>query len=387
MKFKFSNLIKGEKELWVAYLFLTLISIVEVYSAASTLSYKSGDYTAPLIEHLGHILLGAGCLWFTTLMPTKYLKLVPGTLLPISWILLIVVLIFTHSVNGASRMLLVTEMAKISTVVAVARILSSTQLEHNTHPKAMKWILIVTAITCVLIVLENLSSAALVAITVFLMMIAGRVPFTQIFKLLAVCILALGTAVLVCWKMPDSVMETLDEFPLTHRVSTWVARVKGFLEEKDEGTYDIYGKDSQRIYADLAIQEGGVLGKGPGNSRYRDFLPQAYSDFIYAIIIEETGILGGGFVFLMFVVIFIRSIRIALRAPTMFGTFLVTGLSVLLLIQALVNMAVAVGAMPITGQPLPFVSRGGWSIVSSCTCLGIIIGVSRNRMPQMDTKQ
>lgn len=375
---RFSKLIKGDKVLWIVFFLLSLISMIEVFSAASTLSYRTGDYSAPLFKHVGFLFLGAIVLWFTHRLPTKYLRLMPACIMPFSWLFLILAPFIADTVNGASRLLWATELAKISTIVSVAVILSKMQEEHIANKKAMKYILIVMGITFLLIFPNNLSSAGLIFLTVLGMMVFGRVSWIQLAKFLGVLGVIGALGIGSCLVIPESSLKELDNNVFTRRVTTWVWRVRDFFDQGEkEQDIDVYGKKAQRIYADLAMQEGGLLGKGPGNSTYRDFLPQAYSDFIYSIILEETGIIGGMIVIFLYVVILLRSSRIALNSKSPFSTFLVLGLALLLVLQALVNIAVAVGAMPITGQPLPFISRGGWPILSCSFMLGIIIGVSR----------
>lgn len=387
MEKKALNLFKGDKVLWNVYFILSVISMIEVYSASSTLSYRSGDFSAPLIRHVAFLVLGAIVMWVAHLVPTKYVKLMPACVMPFSWLFLMLAPFIADTVNGASRLLWATELAKISTIAAVAVILSKLQGERVTHQKALKYILIVMGITFTLIFPGNLSSAVLVFLSVLAMMVFGRISWVQLTKFMAVLGIVGTMGVVGCLSLPEDEIKELDNNVLTRRVTTWILRVRDwFGDGSEDQVIDLYGKQAQRIYADLAMQEGGVYGKGPGNSTYRDLLPQAYSDFIYSIILEETGILGGLFVIFLYGVIWYRSSRIALRSSSSFVTFLVLGLVVLLELQALMNIAVAVGAMPITGQPLPFVSRGGWSILSSCLMLGIIIAASRENKRMMKNK-
>lgn len=180
-------------------------------------------------------------------------------------------------------------------------------------------------------------------------------------------------------------MKWMSEQPVIHRVPTMMSRVNNFGSD-EEKEWDVYGKDAQRIYANAAIQHGGFTGVGVGNSIFREYLPQAYSDFIYAIIIEESGMIGASLVVLLYVIMLVRSFRISQKSPYLFTSVMVMGLSMMLFIQALINMFVAVGIMPVTGQPLPLLSRGGWSILSSCVILGIIISASRERIKEKNTK-
>lgn len=387
INFKLSNLFKGDLVLWLVFLLLSIISIVEVYSAASTLSYKSGDFMAPLYRHVGFILAGGVLMWLVHLIHVNYLKLMPISVLPVVWVILLLALVFADKVNGAGRWLWATELAKIATIVTNARILQFTQGEKVAHPKAMGYVLFITGITALLIFPENLSSAVIVVLANICMMIIGRVSWVQLSKLFATGAICLSVFVGACFMIPKDTLKDMETMPVVHRFSTWALRIQDFSsDEDDESTFDVHGKMAQRIYADLAMQEGGVFGKGPGNSTYRDYLPQAYSDFIFSIILEEMGYVGGLVVLFLFTVLFIKSGRIARKSPSLFSSFVVAGLSIMLCMQALINVAVAVGAMPITGQPLPFVSRGGWSILSSCLMLGIIIAASRENKRMMKNK-
>lgn len=372
------NLFRGDSVLWVLYLAFVLISILEVFSAASSLSYKSGDYMSPVYGHIAHFIGGTLVLWAAHTIPSRWYKLAV-VLLPVSWLLLVMVMVLTSLVNGASRWLFATELAKICTVISAALILSRTQEEKHSHPVAFKYIVWITVLTTILIAPENLSTALILVLTIIIMMFVGRVPFRLVVSLIAALMIAGATFVMVSKITPPSVLNWMNDKPLVHRVATWMSRVNEFGKDSDEKVWDIYGKDAQRIYANMAIREGGLVGKGPGNSLYREYLPQAYSDFIYAIIIEETGLLGGTFVVFLYVVTLIRSFRIANKSPYLFTSLMVMGLITMLFIQALVNMFVAVGIIPVTGQPLPLISRGGWSIMSSCLIFGIIIGAKRDR--------
>lgn len=370
---------KGDRVLWIVYLVFALISILEVFSAASTLSYKSGDYMSPIWGHIGHFALGTVVMWAVHLIPSRNFKLAT-VILPVSWLMLIAVLLVSEYVNGAIRWLFATELCKVCTIISVALILSRLQLEHGAHRLTFRFVLGILAVSVGLIFSENLSSALILVMTVIVMMFVGRIPWRQMFLLVSLICAAGAGFVAVAKVAPPSVIEWMDGKPGVHRVSTWMNRVNSYGDDDQE--LDIYGKDAQRIYANAAIQNGGFTGKGIGNSQFREYLPQAYSDFIFAIIIEEMGLVGAGGVLLLYVVLLVRSYRIARRSPYLFTSFMVMGLSVMLFIQAMINVCVAVDFIPVTGQPLPFLSRGGNSIVSSCLILGIIIGASRERIKE-----
>ena len=288
------------------------------------------------------------------------------------------------------------ELAKGAVVLAVAQILSAMQTDHGADKRAFKFILSVCSIFVFFIGIENLSTAMLLCITILCMMIIGRVPMSQIGKLLGFCFIGIAiifTLVMVVGKDKNEMPQadnTLTEqvgkekeepsaFDKTfHRADTWKSRIDKFLNSKPVAPEDVdLDKDAQVAHANIAIASSNVIGKGPGNSVERDFLSQAFSDFIYAIIIEEMGIFGAFFVAFLYIILLYRAGSIANRCENNFPAFLAMGLAILLVTQALFNMLVAVGLAPVTGQPLPLISRGGTSTVINCLYVGIILSISR----------
>ena len=398
------NIFKGDKVIWMIFFFLCMISIIEVYSASSSLTYKTGNYMAPVIRHIG--LLGLGLLTMICMLKVKckFFKIVTPFMLGLSFILLLWVLVAGQSTNGASRWISLaginfqpSEIAKGAVVLAVAQILSAMQTEHGAEKRAFKYILIVSGIFVALIGLENLSTAMLLCFTILCMMIIGRVPMRQIGKLVGTALIAICiifASIMIVGKdkgdtakpensltekvVQDEKEETGVVDKLFHRADTWKARIDKWTSSKTIAPEDVdLDKDAQVAHANIAIASSNIVGNGPGNSVERDFLSQAYSDFIYAIIIEEMGIEGAIFVALLYIFLLFRAGRIANRCENNFPAFLCMGLAILLVIQALFNMLVAVGLAPVTGQPLPLISRGGTSTVINCLYLGIILSISR----------
>ena len=381
------DLFKGDKVIWIIFLFLCLISIVEVFSAASTLTYKSGDHWGPITQHSVILMVGAVIVVLVHNIPCKYFSVLPFFLLPLSCILLLFVMgmgiITGDRVNGAARWMTFfgiqfqpSELAKMAVIIVTAFILSKLQEENGANPKAFKYIMWIVGIVFVLIAPENGSTAALLFGVVFLMMMVGRVPWKQLGKLVGTVGLGLTLLVTVIVVNPPSVYENI---PGTHRFSTWQSRIKGFFEDKEAvpaAKYDI-DKDAQIAHANIAIATSHVIGKMPGNSVQRDFLSQAFSDFIFAIVIEELGLLGGAFIVMLYLWLLIRAGRIAKRCDKYFPAFLVMGIAMLLVSQAMLNMMVAVGLFPVTGQPLPLISKGGTSTLINCAYIGMILSVSR----------
>ncbi|PDP68531.1 FtsW/RodA/SpoVE family cell cycle protein [Prevotella intermedia] len=399
-----NNIFKGDKVIWMVFFLLCMISIVEVYSASSTLSYKGGNYWAPLLKHGGMLFIGFIVMIVVMNIKCRYFKIATLPALVLSVLMLIGVLLTGGVTNGASRWIEVmgiqfqpSELGKGALVLAVAQILSAMQTEAGAAKKAFKYILFLSVAIIIPISFENLSTALLASLTVLLMMFVGRVPLKQIGKLLGVGALTVVFALALVMAVgtdeeknaPKQTLteqttlveeETEENFigKLFHRADTWKARINRFLNNEYVAPkdYDL-DKDGQIGHANIAIASSNILGKGPGNSNERDFLSQAFSDFIYAIIIEEMGIIGAFFVAFLYIVILMRSGQIAGRCENSFPAFLAMGIAFLLVTQALFNMAVAVGLAPVTGQPLPLISKGGTSTIINCLYIGMLLSISR----------
>lgn len=375
------NLFKGDKVIWIIFLLLCLVSIIEVFSASSTLTYKSGDHWRPITMHSILMLVGVVVVLIVHNIPCRWFKTFI-LLLPISWALLGSVLLIGAFTNGARRWIDLgfiqfqpSELAKMGTIITVAFILSRMQEENGANPKAFRYILWVIGITCVLIVSENLSTAVLLALSVLLMMYIGRIPFRQLGTLIGISIAALIIGLTTIKFIPG---ETWDKVGL-HRMVTWQSRLDNHFDTSviPPEKFDIDG-DAQVAHANIAIASSGIIGKGPGNSVQRDFLSQAFSDFIYAIIIEELGLIGGAIVAFLYIWLLMRIGRIARSCDKSYYAFLVMGIGFLLVTQAMFNMLVAVGIMPVTGQPLPLISKGGTSTLVNCAYIGIVLSISRH---------
>ena len=396
------NIFKGDKVIWMVFFFLCMISIVEVYSSSSSLSYKTGNYMAPVLKHIGILIMGIFSMICMLQVKCKYFKLVTPIIMFVSLLALLLVLLTGQSTNGASRWINFvgiqfqpSEIAKGAVVLAVAQILSAMQTEHGAEKRACRYVLIAVSGFVILIGLENLSTAMLLCSTILCMMIIGRVPMSQIGKIIGFffCVGALAFATIMLVGKDKTAnnpnnsytenVTTVKEKPGTiekifHRADTWKARIDKWVYAKPVPPDSVdLDKDAQMAHANIAIASSKVVGKGPGNSVERDFLSQAFSDFIYAIIIEEMGIWGGAGVALLYIILLFRTGRIASRCENNFPAFLAMGLAILLVTQALFNMLVAVGLFPVTGQPLPLISRGGTSTIINCLYVGIILSISR----------
>ncbi len=380
-----NNILKGDKVVWIIFFCLCLTSVIEVFSAASTLTYKTGDHWAPFTQHCTILAVGVVVVYIMHSINYRWFQVFPVFLVPVSTVLLAFVSIMgvltNDRVNGASRWMSFfgiqfqpSELAKMAVIIAVSFILSKTQTEDGANGKAFKYILIITGITCALIAPENLSTAILLFGVVFLMMLIGRVAVKRLVALVGIGLLSGGLLLGITFAIPGDT-----EVPLLHRATTWKNRVVKFVDKKEEipaAKFDI-DKDGQIAHARIAIATSNVVGKMPGNSVQRDFLSQAFSDFIYAIIIEELGLIGGGFVMILYIWLLIRAGRIAQKCERTFPAFLVMGIALMLVSQALLNMMVAVGLFPVTGQPLPLISKGGTSTLINCAYIGMILSVSR----------
>ncbi|MBR2243238.1 MAG: FtsW/RodA/SpoVE family cell cycle protein [Prevotella sp.] len=401
MNKKIGNIFKGDKVVWMVFFFLCMISIVEVFSASSNLTYKSQNYIGPIVYHAGTIAFGVLVAVITLNIPCRFFKLMTPFLLLITAITLLWVLVGGQTINGANRVISLlgftfqpSEIAKGTIVLATAQILSAMQRENGADKKAFKWILWITIPTCFLIGLENLSTAALLFMVVILMMFIGLVPFRQLGKLVGILLFIVVFAISMVMLVGHDTTGQEEEIAKTeqtdqpkkksklekllHRADTWKGRILKF--GKDDVTpqeYDL-DKDAQVAHANIAIVSSNIIGKGPGQSVERDFLSQAFSDFIYAIVIEELGILGAFAVAFLYIVLLYRAARIASHCENNFPAFLVMGLALLLVVQAAFNMMVAVGLAPVTGQPLPLISKGGTSTIINCAYVGAILSISRS---------
>ena len=396
------NIFKGDKVIWIVFFMLCMISLVEVFSASSNLTYKSNNFILPIMKHAIMLAVGGFIAVVITNIPCRYFKLATPFLILISFVTLLWVLFAGESINGANRVIELagqtfqpSEIAKGTIILSEAQILSAMQTERGADRQAFKFILFISLLMIFLIGLENLSTALLLFASMFLLMFIGRVPWIQLGKLAGICLgLALMGILLIeivgdDTKVEDPKLTKVEEVAkpkkersfiekLFHRADTWKARINKFTDDKEVAPQDYdLDKDAQVAHANIAIVSSNVIGKGPGNSVERDFLAQAFSDFIFAIIIEEMGLFGATLVVFLYIVLLFRTARIANRCDNNFPAFLCMGLALMLVLQASANMLVAVGIVPVTGQPLPLISKGGTSTIINCAYIGAILSVSR----------
>ena len=374
------KIFKGDKVIWVVFILLCIISLVEIFSATSTIVYRQQNMWGPILRHAMFLIGGVGVILLIHNIPYRYFSSLIFVLIG-AVVLLILTPFIGVSVNGADRWISFmgftiqpSEIAKISLMGTIAFLLSKQNGENDAL--LFRWMIGLMVVVCGIIAMDNLSTALLLFGICYLLMFIGNVKFMRLLKVAGLGIGALLLFVLMLNVMPD---KWTDSGALS-RLGTWKNRITNFSTHKElseEEYYTITDEHYQVAHAKIAIANGGVVGVFPGNSTERDFLPQAYSDFIYAIIIEEMGLLGGLFVLMLYVIILIRAGMIARKSEKLFPKYLVLGSALMLSMQAFINMAVAVNFIPVTGQPLPLVSRGGTSTLITCAYFGLILSADR----------
>jgi len=375
MKEKFLKYFKGDTTIWIIVFLLSIVSMLTVYSATGTLAYKKmgGNTMFYLIRHGSFLLLGIGMIWLIHRIPYRVCHRLTMGVLYLSVGLLVFTLLSGVSLNSASRWVSImgvqfqtSDLAKIAIILYIARVLGSNQ-DKIEDPNAAFWPIVRwVGIICLLIFPANFSTAAMLFFICCVLMYIGRIPFKMIAKLCGSILAILIFGFLIAYNVP--------QIRNIGRVETWIGRVESFV---GMGEHHDAEHDFQSDHSKMAIVNGGFIGQGFGNSTQRNFLPHPYSDFIYAIIIEETGILGGTVVLIFYLVLFFRARHIVKKSLRTYPAFLCIGLSVSLVIQAFINIGVAVNIFPVTGQTLPLVSMGGTSIIFTSISIGIILNVSR----------
>jgi len=366
--------IKGDKTIWAIIAILAIFSFLPVYSASTNLVYGVGKGTTfgYLIKHAVLLALGFTIVFFTHKIPHRYFSGLSVLLLPLVIVLLIVTLAQGTVINGvnASRWIRIPGMgvgfqtstlASVVLMMYVSRYLARNKEKEIKFKESFLYLWVPVGIVLVLILPANFSTTAITFAMIILLVFLGGYPFKYIASILGVGILALVLFVLTVRAFPDTIKNS--------RIDTWSSRVENFISGESENNY-------QAEKAKIAIASGEIYGKGPGKSVQKNFLPQSSSDFIYAIIGEEFGLIGAVFIIILYLVLLYRMVIVATKTITIFGTLLVLGVGFPIIFQALINMAVAVGLFPVTGQPLPLISTGGTSIWMTCFAIGIVLSVS-----------
>jgi cell division protein FtsW len=390
--FRISQKTSGDKVIWAVVVLLALVSLLAVYSSTGLLAYKmyKGNTEIYLFKQFAFIILGVATIYFAHQVNYIIYSKVAKILFLVSIPLLIYTLFFGVRLNEGSRWIRLpiinltfqtSDLAKLALFMYLSRLLSRKQDVIKDFKKGFIPVITPVAIVCVLIAPANLSTALLIGATSMMLMFIGRVSAKHLLMTIGVAMIPVMILIIAAvfrhghGEAPVVKSKSDHKSKLFGRVDTWVNRVETFMygakEDNDDDNYQVN-------QAKIAIANGGWVGLGPGNSRQRNFLPHPYSDFIYAIIIEEYGFAGGAFIIFIYLVFLFRSIRIFKRCPFAFGAFLALGLSFTLMIQALANMAVNVNLFPVTGVTLPLVSMGGSSFLFTCLAIGIILSVARN---------
>ncbi|MCC7501642.1 MAG: FtsW/RodA/SpoVE family cell cycle protein [Flavobacteriales bacterium] len=379
MKALFERHLHGDRIIWVVVLFLGLLSLLSVYSGGAWLIWRSpGGGFRLLFKHALMLASGGAIMYMASrLRYTAYSKL-SQLLIVITGGLLLLTLLVGSNVNGASRWLAVpglgitfqtSDLAKVVLLVYLARVLSKQQEEPWTFREVLLRLGIPIGAICGLILPANFSTAALLGITCLVLLFIARVPFKHIGGLILLAIAAFALLLVVAKTYPD----------LLPRIQTWEGRLERWLSNDPQTTAEDRDANFQANNAKIAIAVGGLLPNGPGTGTSRNYMPHSESDMIYALIIEEYGSLFGGLgLLLLYLILMLRAVRIAARCEKPFGSYAAIALALSLVLTAMMNMAVSVGMVPVTGQPLPLVSMGGTSIWFACLAVGIIISVSRS---------
>jgi len=379
--------VKGDRVIWAVVLLLSLAGLLAVYSSTGSLAFKNkgGNTEFYFFKQMLFIAMGLFMMWLAHLLDYRYYSRISQLLLFLSYPLLIYTLFFGVEINNAARWMAIpgtgltfqtSDLAKLALIMYVARFLSKRQDTIHLASKAFLPLLGAVSGVCILIAPANLSTALVLFSTCLLLMFLGRIPVKYILAVVGTGVSGLTIAAFLVLKLPDEAVGKIA------RLSTWKARIENFMgdEENINGNY-------QNMQAKSAIAGGGAIGKGPGNSVQRNFLPESYSDFIFAIIIEEYGLIGALALIILYLTLLYRSIRIVIRSPKAFGALLAVGLSFSLVIQAFINMGVAVNIFPVTGLALPLISMGGTSTLFTSVAIGIILSVSRDSEPDEEEEE
>ncbi len=382
----FQKVFKGDRIIWYVIVGLSVISMMVIYSATGNLASKhhSGNAVFYLIRHAFFLFLGVIIIVFIHRIHYKWFGRLAYLILGIAVVLLFIALFSGTSFNSANRWITLpivnvtfqpSEFAKIALMIFLARELAKLQEDKITRRIYLRRLLFPVIGVISLIFTEDLSTAILIGGTSMILMFIGRVPLRF---LVSTAGIAIGLLVILLYFAP----QVPRQWPGCNRLMTWRMRVEHFWDKDESGKSDTH--DYQASKSELAIANGGFFGKGPGNSVQRYFLPHPYSDFVYAIIIEEFGMFGGIIVLLAYMILLFRAGVIVRASNRVFPALMVMGLTVTLVLQAIVNMGVAVGMLPVTGQTLPLVSMGGTSVLFSCVALGVVLSVSKFNLEEKE---
>lgn len=382
----FAKYFKGDRVIWIILMLLSLLSLLIVYSATGALAYRehSGNTMYYLVRQIFFIGAGIGVIvLMINIIPVKMYSMIANLLIygSIALLLLAMALKFAGLIKGTGRTIPLgplsfqpAEVAKIALIIFTAKVLSKKQKTSKDLKVAFFKIISFTAVVCGIILLSNFSTSALIFATIITMMFVGRIPIRYMLLVFAA---GIGLVVLIYF--------TADLLPeKIGRIHTIKGRIERFIHGDPNSETGV----TQADYAKLAIYSGGILGKGPGQSDVSNYMAAAYNDFIFAIIIEEYGLIFGVGVIFLYLILFFRGIIIVRRSKRTFPAFMVIGLTVVLVYQAMINIGVSSGALPVTGQPLPWISLGGTSLLFTSIAFGCILSVSHlNQVDQAEQEQ
>ncbi len=372
--------LKGDKVIWTVVFFLSIVSLLAVYSSTGTLAYRfqEGNTAYYILKHSSIMMIGLAIIYITHMIPYKFYSRLSQLFLYTSVILLVITIIIGTNINQASRWLTLpglgftiqtSDFAKLSLIMYLARLLSRKQYNIKDLQDSFVRLLVPVLVVCGLIMPANLSTSLILFATCIVLMFIGRVRTRYLMGLIGAGVLLVSLFIAIALYSQSE-----------GRLDTWRNRIESFVTKSGEGNYQVE-------QSKIAIASGGLIGRGPGNSSQRNFLPHPYSDFIYAIIIEEYGLAGGVVVLFFYLWLLYRAGLIVKRSSRTFPAFLAIGLTISIVIQAMINMAVVVNLLPVTGQPLPLVSMGGSSLVFTSIALGIILSVSNGVQKKSDVNQ
>lgn len=397
-----ARLFKGDRVVWCVFFIFCVLSLIEVFSASSRMTYN-GNYYGPITKHSIFIMAGVFVVWFMHNMKSEWIKGMTKLIYFVGLGMLIYALFKGSQFNNSNRWISIMgfefqhfEVVKLGIVMIISSVLAKAQCDEGTRlsweaalsmfglaPRnngkrgdyTMAAILLLVAIPSAFIITENLSTVAILATVTLAMMFVGGVNWKHMLLLILTGIASVIIGVTALLQVPEDFKHSGS---IGNKVITWKHRIEDvFKSEAPQHPKDVkIAGEEQRVYSKIAIAEGGPLGRGPGNSVRRDYIPHAYSDFIYAVILEELGLVGGAFVVILYLTLLYRCGKIAKECEDPYASFLVTGIGILIAVQAFMHMNITVGDF-VTGQPLPLVSQGGTSFLINCMYIGIILSVSR----------
>ena len=398
----FNKFIRGDKVIWIVAILLGIISLIVVYSAASALVVNTynGSTGQMLMKHASTLLIGFVMMYIAYRIDYRHFAKAALILLIPCLALLLYTLLFGRNINQASRSISLggfsfqpSEIAKIILITYISRQLVMMENSLKNFKDVLIRLALPIMVTVALIFPENLSTAAILLVVCLVLLFIGRVKFLHIMAILAIGIIGLGLyiafdaartsignnrALKAQKEYVGDPAEAPTYTPKKTRIQTWIGRIEVMGNGKEQKVDPFDDHHYQQTYAKIAVASSSIIGKGPGKSQQRNFLPHPYSDFIYAIIVEEYGLVGAIIVLMLYVILFTRVLRIGVKKPLTFGAYMSFGLGFLVIVQAMINMGVSIGLLPVTGQPLPFVSMGGTSMMATGLILGMILSVTKN---------